>query len=221
MASHPLSWSAGIARLPPLRREIRGGVAWLLSERILGPTLPRPALTSHHHCKARFSRLLQVSFGIFFCNQRLFPIGQSIILQGLHSPGISYGRLVCQCNYKDMCWTFGTCGTMPWAFALEILAVLPSGCGGLQNNFRFWGKPLFTWFTWSKDASQQRVMQFLPSVETEQTITRPQTAQLRKRLSWWKKKLHLETKDNTGCISWLNCKREVARVRWQSWRGKN
>ena len=114
-----------------------GGVAWLLSERILGPTLPRPALTSHHHCKARFSRLLQVSFGIFFCNQRLFPIGQSIILQGLHSPGISYGRLVCQCNYKDMCWTFGTCGTMPWAFALEIFAVLPSGCGGLQNNFRF------------------------------------------------------------------------------------
>ena len=109
---------------------------------------------------------------------------------------------------------------MPWAFALEILAVLPSGCGGLQNNFRFWGKPLFTWFTWSKDASQQRVMQFLPSVETEQTITRPQTAQLRKRLSWWKKKLHLETKDNTGCINWLNCKREVARVRWQSWRGK-
>ena len=112
----------------------QGGVAWLLSERILGPTLPRPALTSHHHCKAR---LLQVSFGIFFCNQRLFPIGQSIILQGLHSPGISYGRLVCQCNYKDMCWTFGTCGTMPWAFALEILAVLPNGGGGLQKNFRF------------------------------------------------------------------------------------
>ena len=109
---------------------------------------------------------------------------------------------------------------MPWAFALEILAVLPSGCGGLQNNFRFWGKPPFHLVHLIKgcistacDAiSAQRWNRTNNNTTTDCSVE--------KTFKLLEKKLHLETKDNTGCISWLNCKREVARVRWQSWRGK-